>query len=281
MLIHRHLIFGVFLSVLIQLFWDEIVSFLLNSDYKEGLSLRKNISKKILNPQSKINLNHYSFFSSLLFIILETERKHGVNITPLLKNFRKHLISKLQLDKKINDRLKSLLIQNGFLLFFIFCYSFFLIFQLEVKIDSYFYIFPVFILLIVISVSTFHLIYLKLFNSLNILIREIIKLSVLQNTSLSTQEILDEINFNSLEKVKDPDLTALLSIFFTTIYEYRTNGKNMKTNLDLIESELIFLQNDRFQKFDDCTKGLKVILSIIFILPTFFYLNLQIIEKLF
>ncbi len=276
----HHLYLFLFLSALI-VFYDDLVLVIHSIRKDSAKLLRLEISRKIFSEQGEdLNIT-YKDFSKIFEFLLEMKREQGINIESSLRKLRDLLTFEMKLQRKKKDRLITAIYQMLFLAIFISIYSGFMVY--EFSFDGSIFIFILVCFLVgALALSFILKFYLEfLLNKILFFLVEIFKLMVLLKSSLSIQDILEFIDLKKLEKFSDNKIAMQKNLFFELLEKFRSQGENIEQEIFMIKGELEYEIQDRFQKFDDHSKALKMFFVILFILPPFFLINFMIIDNIF
>jgi hypothetical protein len=224
----------------------------------------------------------YKFYSELYLILENLWRERGI---PLQKGLF-ILIKSLRLDLKGEKKRKAMLgeakIQSLIMMIFLWGYAFCFTYILKVS-PSYYLWIGVFIWqLIGIFVHKLLLVFIqnKLFSEWSLFFSDLIKATVLVGTPLSIGEVSSHLSTSSWARHKGDFMS--LKLRFDQLWElWRERGAPIQQGLNELSQDMLFVMEQKEEKFQSLLKGLNLLWSVVFIIPPFFALVLGGVAALF
>ncbi len=279
MFIERHYLIGAIFLIIFMSTIDWSLIYQKFFSCKDLDALQELIQFKILNGELGREIRQTCPVAEIFKNLLEIEKTEGVNIESSLKELRLFVHEKRKFFKKKNDRIISATFHLIFLNLFIGLYIVMINTQLSLEFNYWVILSSMFFGLWIIrtileSTSKY------LLDDLISFYCEIMKLKVLMNSTQAANEIFEQIDLTQMESLRCSRLKNLKKTLLNALRTFKANGKNIGNEVDLIISELNYEISERFQRFDEISKTIKMISIVLFILPVFFMVNYKILERI-
>jgi len=241
--------------------------------------LQGQIQKKILTGHVSKGFDETCEIGKIFKNLLQLEITQGINIDNPLRQLRDFSNQTMKFYKKKRDRSLSSIFQLLSINLFISLYVFIMNTQLGLEMN-YFILLSAMSFGGVVIMSALELYTSFLLKDILMFYHEVIKLKVLMSTPKSINEVISHIQQDRIHSIGSKELTLLKDLFFSCLKSYKTQGKCIKLEVDLIGDEISYEIKQRFQRFDENSKTIKMISITLFILPVFLIVNYKVLEKI-
>lgn len=221
------------------------------------------------------SLPRYKDFTNQLELLLGLHRRLGIPLQKALKKWKDALARERRKDREFKRTLYQGHAQAFVMMVVIWGFMGISLSLYDLTIPSSLLLFclatPLLGLVIYHGVLKWWLV--RLFKGIEHFERVLSRLDVLKSSGLCANEVVDYLEFDSLEREKGGELITLREHFFTLIHDWRTRGVPLTEELGSLRDELDFLYQqaqDRFVKGQAVIK--LVVLFTFFLLPYLAYL---------
>lgn len=226
-----------------------------------------------LRKSSDIELPEYKYFTVLSNEIIALHKRYGVDILPIIINFRQRLKDDLEMEKKLSDLKKSAFLEIMIVMFFTWSFVFIAKLSVEIKFNSN-YLSLIFIWQLLGMIVLHYGLRLKkklLFTELSQFIKSIFTFEALYLAPISLSKLIATCSYQELLSLKK--YMDIREHFEVLLNQLKVYGELRQEDVSELSQCVVYQYNHNCTLFEKFSKGLKLTVLMVFFMSSFLMIN--------